>query len=372
MSVAQDAPGTNLTDRLRERIRREGPISFHDWMETALYDERDGYYCRPDFARQGRAGDYRTAPETSALFAATFANYFAKAYFDFGAPHRWTIVEAGAGSGEFARGVLTSLQTCFPKVFEATRYLMDEVSRATRAKAHARLEQFSDRVEFRRLYEISEPLAEAIIFSNELIDAFPVHRVIGRGDGLRELCVGTDEIDNFVWVECELNSRVAEYCKRINLHLTEGQVYEINLEAGDFVSRAASLLKRGLLIMVDYGASRHELISRYEGTLRAFRRHQFIDDVLANPGGQDLTTTVDWTQLQEAGAVYGLEQLRFERLDQFLLNEGLLETHSTMANQLGKPADVVNLQLGAREMIRPDGLASSFQVLIQRKERSQP
>ena len=368
MSTAQDAPGTNLTDRLRERIRREGPVSFHDWMETALYDERDGYYCRPDFVRQGRSGDYRTAPETSALFAATFANYFAKSYFDFGVPRRWTIVEAGAGSGDFARGVLTSLQTCFPKVFEATRYLIDEVSSATRAKAHARLEQFSDRVEFRRFCEISEPFAEAIIFSNELIDAFPVHRVISRGDGLRELCVGIDETENFVWVECELDSRVAEYCKGIGLRLAQGQIYEINLEAREFVSRASSLLKRGLLITVDYGASRHELINRYEGTLRAFRKHQFVDDVLANPGVQDLTTTVDWTQLQEAGALYGLQQLRFERLDQFLLNEGLLETLPTMASQLGKPADVVNLQLGAREMIRPDGLAASFQVLIQRKE----
>ena len=371
MSTARDAPGTNLTDRLRERIRREGPISFHNWLETALYDERDGYYCRPDFVRQGRAGDYRTAPETSPLFAATFANYFAKSYFDFGAPRRWTIVEAGAGGGQFARGVLTTLQTCFPKVFKATRYLIDDVSPDARAKARARLEQFSDRVEFRRLYEISEPLAEAIIFSNELIDAFPVHRVIRRHDTLRELCVGIDEIDNFVWVECELDSRVAEYCKGIDLLLAEGQVYEINLEAGDFVSRAAFLIKRGLLITVDYGASRHELINRFTGTLRAFRKHQFVDDVLANPGAQDLTTTVDWTQLQEAGALYGLEQLRFERLDQFLLNEGLLETLSTMANQLGKPADVVNLQLGAREMIRPDGLAASFQVLIQRKERFQ-
>jgi len=367
MSSDRGASGNNLALRLCERINREGPISFHDWMEAALYDEHEGYYCRPDLVRQGRSGDYRTAPETSALFAATFANYFAKSFFEFGAPRQWNIVEAGAGSGQFARGVLTTLQTCFPKVFDATRYLIDEVSRETRAKAGMYLEQFSDHVEFRRLCEITEPLGDAIIFSNELIDAFPVHRVIRRGDTLRELCVGINETADFAWVECELNSRAADYCKRINLRLAEGQVYEINLAAEQFVSGAASLLKRGLLITVDYGASRRELINRVEGTLRAFRKHQFVDDVLADPGAHDLTTTVDWTQMQEAGALYGLEQLRFERLDQFLLNEGLLEGLATMINQLGKPADVVNLHLGAREMIRPDGLAASFQVLVQRK-----
>jgi len=69
----------SLEARLRERIQREGPISFYEWMKSALYDERDGYYsgARP---RQGRTGDYRTAPETSPLFAATFATYFTKLF----------------------------------------------------------------------------------------------------------------------------------------------------------------------------------------------------------------------------------------------------------------------------------------------------
>src|SRR5947207_2212229 len=96
----------SLADRLRERIRREGPISFYDWMQAALYDESEGYYCRPGRVRQGRSGDYRTAPETSSLFAVTFACYFAKLFAELGSPSQFTIVEAGAGSGQFAEGVL--------------------------------------------------------------------------------------------------------------------------------------------------------------------------------------------------------------------------------------------------------------------------
>src|SRR6185295_12261942 len=106
-----------LADRLCDRIRRDGPISFHDWMQAALYDERNGYYCRPELVRQGRAGDYRTAPEISPLFAATFAQFFVKSYFDLGKPRQLIILEAGAGPGQFARGILTTLQSSAPQVF---------------------------------------------------------------------------------------------------------------------------------------------------------------------------------------------------------------------------------------------------------------
>src|SRR5438105_4159369 len=95
-----------LAERLRARIRREGPISFCDWMRAALYDPIDGYYCQTDRIRQGRAGDYRTAPESSPLFAATFARYFTRLFSELGSPSSWTVFEAGAGSGEFAHGFL--------------------------------------------------------------------------------------------------------------------------------------------------------------------------------------------------------------------------------------------------------------------------
>ena len=80
-----------LADRLRKRIKRAGPITFRDWMNSALYDPEDGYYCRADLQRWGRAGDYRTSPERSPLFAATFARYFASLYEALNAPSRWTI-----------------------------------------------------------------------------------------------------------------------------------------------------------------------------------------------------------------------------------------------------------------------------------------
>lgn len=357
----------SLTKRLRARIERAGPISFRDWMQAALYDESHGYYCGPGRLRQGRGGDYRTAPETSPLFAVTFASYFWKLFAELGSPRSWTIFEAGAGEGEFAYGVLTALKDHHHEVFAATRYVIDEISPATRDRAQARLSEFSEQITFQGLAEIGHPAGAGICFSNELIDAFPVHRVIMRDGRLRELCVGVNA-DQFVWVESEPAQPVSEYCARVELKLSESQIADINLEAEEYVSGAARLFDRGFLITVDYGAERSELLDsrdRFEGTLRAFRRHQMVQNVFASPGEQDLTTTVDWTQIKDAGDRAGLPTIRFERLDQFLLAEELTGVLSEMLSRTPDQVEALRLTTGAREMIMPHGLAASFQVLVQ-------
>ena len=340
----------NLEERLRERIRREGPISFYEWMKAALYDERDGYYCRRDRVRQGRQGDYRTAPEMSPLFGAAFANYFMKSYFDLGAPPSWTIVEIGSGTGDFAHDVLRSLQINFPNVFSATQYIIDEVSADAQSQALSKLAPFKDRLQFRALSELREPLPHALIFSNELFDAFPVHRVIGCDGGVKELRVALSDADEFAWVEAKLDGPVAEYCDQIKLRLAEGQIYEVNLRAEQFLSLAAKSIHEGLVITVDYGAERHELLSdpnRFSGTLRAFRRHQFVDDILSRPGEYDLTTTVDWTQIIEAGQRHGLETLRFQRLHEFLRDEEVLWEVLSAAGFAADPAERFKLNRDA-------------------------
>jgi len=373
----------NLADRLRERIKRAGPISFHDWMQAALYDESEGYYCRRDRIRQGRAGDYRTAPETSPLFAATFAKYFVKLFAELGSPSPFAIVEFGGGSGQFAHGVLTSLRSNHPEVFNAVNYAIEEVSASSREQCTSRLVEFSDRISVRsprvnesRVAEDLLPEGRAfgmarVLFSNELVDAFPVHRVIGRGGKLRELSVGLDASNNFVWAETELSARVAEYCGRINLHLAEDQTFEVNLAADDFARCAASLINSGYLITVDYGAPRNDLLSdpnRFQGTLRTFHRHRLSDDVLSNPGERDLTTTIDWTQMIETGERYGLETIAWQRLDQFLLTQGAMEEIAAAVSTISDQAELFNYNAAARELIMPDGMAASFQVLVQRKD----
>jgi SAM-dependent MidA family methyltransferase len=149
MSQSIDSRAQPLADRLRDRIKQAGPITFHDWMQAALYDEHDGYYRRADRVRQGRTGDYRTAPETSPLFGATFANYFAKSYLDLGRPTSWTIFEIGAGRGDFAHAFLLRCER-FPDVFQATRFLIDEIGDEARRAVEQKLSSFWIELSFDR------------------------------------------------------------------------------------------------------------------------------------------------------------------------------------------------------------------------------
>jgi len=361
-----------LAARLRERIGRAGPITFCDWMEAALYDPIDGYYCRRSRARWGREGDYRTSPERSGLFAATFARYLAKLYDELGRPASWTILEAGAGGGHFAEGLLQTLQHSFPSVFAATSYVIDELSFHSQTLAEQRLRSFGDRVQFRELDDVE--IESGVVFSNELLDAFPVHRVTRNEGQLREFYVTVGEGDTFEWtlgsLPPELLSRIDGYFEELGVPLLEGQVAEVSLQTEEWLRRVADRLQKGYVVSVDYGAESRELYSPEadkRGTLRGFQRHQFVDDLLANPGEHDLTTTVNWDFVKSAGNRLGFRVVEFERQDKFLLSAGFLMELEIQSQNVVE-ADRLRLTATAREMILPHGMAAHFQVLVQKKE----
>ena len=352
---------------LAEEIARKGPVSFHRFMEVALYHPEHGYYQRTDRERWGREGDYRTSPERSQLFASTFARYFARLYEELERPAQWTIVECGAGDGSFGRGLLQTLADQFPATFAATKYVVCEVSQDALRRVRERLVEFGDRVQF------SGDLVPAdIYFSNELLDAFPVHRVVKYAQGLSELYVGVDSTGAFVWTTGPLSTpRLAEFCDAYSVELVQGQIIEINLGIDDWLARVSAELANGFVITVDYGSEALELYDsarRPKGTLRAFSRHSFVDDVLVQPGEYDITSSVNWTQVRTVGEKLGLKVVDFTSQDKFLLQAGLLDELEQQQSGAATEAEKASLTTGAREMILPGGMASSFQVLVQRKD----
>jgi SAM-dependent MidA family methyltransferase len=355
----------SLAERLRELIRREGSITFHDWMRAALYDPSGGYYQRADRKRWGREGDYRTSPERSELFAATFARYFVKLAEEF---DEFTIVECGAGDGRFAAGVLRTLRDQFPSRFASAQYVVYELSDDARRRAQERLSEFGEHVRF-----CSECVSvkSGIYFSNELLDAFPVHRVVMDEGRLSEFYVDVDSDGHFVWSTGPLSTpRLEEFVNAYSIELASRQTIEINLGIDDWFSVVAAKLERGYVVTVDYGAEADELFDpalRPDGTLRGFSRHGFVDDLLAEPGEHDLTTSVNWTQVKAVGEKLGLSVLNFTSQDKFLLNAGLLDQLQYRLDQAETEAEKVSLTTGAREMILPGGMASSFQVLVQKR-----
>jgi SAM-dependent MidA family methyltransferase len=375
IETVQSAP--SLAERLRERIKREGPITFHDWMKAALYDPSDGYYCRVGVKKWGREGDYRTSPERSSLFAATFARYFARLYHDLGRPAQWTIVEVGAGEGHFSSGVLQTLRSYFPEVFGAITYVIDEISSDSRLLAEQRLQPFSDRTQFKRLDEVE--INDGIVFSNELLDAFPVHRIRLTNGQLQEFYVNVGGHEGFEWTIGEPHADYAQYLvehfKNCDVQLAEDQVVEINLGIGQWLRRVAEQMRAGYVVSVDYGAEAEELyssIANPKGTLRGFQQHRFVDDLLARPGEQDLTTTVNWSFVKSEGERLGFEVVKFERQDRFLLGAGLLDQFELESLQCDGEAERLRLSTAARAMILPDGMAAHFQVLVHKKTAQKP
>ncbi len=363
------ADNSTLEMRLRERIMREGPITFRDWMSAALYDPGEGYYCR-DRSRWGREGDYRTNPERSQLFAATFARYFATLYANSAARRHWTVFEAGAGEGHFAEGLLDTLQKFFPSVFAATSYVIDEISPHSRSLAAERLKRFGDQVQFKKLDELES--FSGIVFSNELLDAFPVHRFIRRDGRLLEFYVNASTSGGFEWILDAPSPKVAErfesYLKDGGHDISDEQTVEVNFEIEEWLGLVAEKLSSGYVVTVDYGSEDSSSARENKnGTLRGFRRHQFVDDLLASPGTCDLTTSVDWRFVKAVGSRVGLEVVDFESLDKFLMSAGLLEHLELLSRDIPSEGERLVMSTAAREMILPNGMASSFQVLVQQK-----
>jgi SAM-dependent MidA family methyltransferase len=167
---------------------------------------------------------------------------------------------------------------------------------------------------------------EGCILSNELLDALPFRRVRKRGGALHELLVGLDG-DRFVDIEAEPSSGVRAYFDALGLEPGEGCEAEAGLAARDWTVRAASALKRGYLLSLDYGYEAHELYApwRRRGTLLTFYRHTSGDDPYARVGRQDITASVDFTTLQRAGEQAGLTTLGLTKQADMLSALGALE-----------------------------------------------
>ncbi|MEP6921497.1 MAG: SAM-dependent methyltransferase [bacterium] len=354
---------------MRERIGREGPLSFYAWMKAALYDPDRGYYCSPQRQKWGRAGDYRTSPERSVLFAATFARYFASLYESLGSPVTWSLIEVGAGNGTFAAGVLDTLRRRFPKVYAATTYVIDELSPESQAQAKKKLAEFR-LVAFRQLAEL-DAVPHGIVFSNELLDAFPVHLVTNQKGELEEyfVCVGSS--GDFEWMVAPLSDPALATCiEKMGPEPVAGQIFETSPDIENWLTLVSAKLRDGYLVTVDYGDEASELydpLVRPGGTLRGFREHKIVDDLLAEPGEHDITSSVNWTFVKKIGARLGLDVVEYLKQDRFLLQAGLLEELELRVNEAEGDAERMSLSTSVREMILPHGMASSFQVLVQRK-----
>jgi SAM-dependent MidA family methyltransferase len=346
---------TPLTHILVERIRRNSPLTFAAFMDACLYHPAHGYYARGGSA-QG-SGDYITSPDVGPLFARLLARQFSEMWESLGTPARFQLVECGAGRGRLAAQLLTTVAEHEPEFGRALDLTLVEASAALRARADAA----APRV---RIQELLPPKVTGCIFSNELLDALPVHRVVQRNDGPREIYVDADEYQ-LCEIERPLSSpAVARYLERYGVPLEEGQFAEVNLAALEWLEKAAVALGRGFLLTIDYGHGARELYGpgHRRGTLIAYRGHRAEENWLDAPGEQDLTAHVNFTALEERGKELGLEPLGYTSQASFLLALARACALEEMFSPEHQPTRRELIQL-----IHPEGMGETFKVLIQAK-----
>jgi SAM-dependent MidA family methyltransferase len=329
-------------------------ITFAEHMEQALYGP-GGYYSS-GAAKSGKAGDYFTAPDVGAVFGRLLAEIFRGWREKLGDP--FTLVEAGAGEGRLAGDILKAASFRYAAV-ERSESRREMLKRIPGVEVYPGLD--------------SMPPVEGVIFGNELIDAFPVHRVRMKNGAFEEAYVGagTRPAPTMEW-SSPSTPRLEAYFRRLGITLPDDYETEVNLAMADWLQQTGRVLKKGLLLLIDYGRPAHEYYApeRTRGTLRAFSKHKVTSRFLEP--GVDLTADVDFTSLALDARAVGFVPLAFMEMGTFLLQglQAMSDEQRAMSIRDDSTKDVAaNSSLVAHRsslkyLLHPEGLGGAFHVLV--------
>ncbi|MGH9042784.1 MAG: SAM-dependent methyltransferase [Acidimicrobiia bacterium] len=379
-----------LADRLAERIRRQGPLSFDAWMEAALYDPEGGFFSAGGGA--GRAGsDFITSPEVGGLFGTLVARFLDDQWDRLGAHDPYLVVEAGAGRGRLARAVLNAAPRCSP----ALRYVLVERSAALRRLQSDELALEPAAIALGPAVapepdEAPEPVAglgplatslphlpampfAGVVVANELLDNLPfriVERAAGSwleirvGEGGREVAVAADEA-----LSAEADALVAA------LEVPDGTRLPIQSAMREWLAETASVLRRGTVAVIDYAASAGELVARgQDGWLRTYRAQHRGGSPLEAAGTQDITADVCLEALRRSAARAGLAIVQETSQADWLrsLGVGSLVEEARAAWSARTINDLDALK--ARSLVQeadaltdPDGLGAHTVVILEKR-----
>lgn len=372
-----------LCQSIRQFIQ-ESPqqrITFAEYMSQVLYHPQHGYYTRG--AGIGALGDFATSPHLCADFGETLAEQFLEMWHILDCPNPFHLVEMGAGQGILARDILRYSRDRDGDFYRSLDYIVVE-----RSVAFKQAQQRSFRNAPIRWCTWDDLPIESIVgccFSNELIDAFPVHQFAIESGKLREVYVANAENDReFVEILGEPStSKLAEYLKCNGVEVQnypDGYRSEINLAALDWMETVAKRLQRGYLLTIDYGytADRYYSWGRSQGTIQCYYQHRYHDNPYLYIGNQDITAHVNFTALQHQGEACGLSTLGLTQQGLFLMalawGDRLVKLSNPAAGEKKATArdiaEIMQRRQTLHALIDPMGLGG-FKVLIQEKGLSE-
>jgi SAM-dependent MidA family methyltransferase len=352
-----------------DEIASRGPIPFARFMELCLYHPEWGYYSRGLGGGGGR--DYLTSSGVHRAYGALLARQVQEMWRRAGRPDPFLFVEFGPGEGYFAADFVRAAAGS-GAFASSLRYLMVETSPALRARQKQRLGGRTPiPVSWVSEQELDERRGFAgVMFANEVLDAFPVHRVVGTPDGSREIHVAARD-GRLEEVLLPLSGdALARFMDESGIVPVDGQEVDLNLAAPCWMDWAVGLLQRGYLIVVDYGYEAVDLYrpERGRGTLLAYHRHRINEDFLARPGEQDLTAHIDFSALRRAAEWSGGRFVGLTTQSRFLLALGALDFLQDGADggatETVAPAQRVADREALKELVLPERMGDRFRVLV--------
>jgi SAM-dependent MidA family methyltransferase len=363
-----------LVAAIASEIARNGPIPFVRFMELALYHPQFGYYMRPPepgSERIGWNGDFYTSSDVHPILGQALAKQAAQIDALLGSPDPFTIVEMGPGKGLLAKHLLTHCQEFSTSLSRRLRYVLIECSPAMRGIQEQLLRPWLNSTGTVTWLEDLESLAAdsitGLMLSNELPDAFPVHRVQVADHVLKEIFVDVRDGRFVETLQSPSTLEIEEYLRRLHLELSEGYRTEVNLLAPRWMRRVAESLHRGVVITIDYGHSAEDLYGseRSKGTLLCYSSQMASEDPFVRVGLQDMTAHVDFTTLATVGEESGLSVTGFTNQMSFLMGlgvEDMLARFTPESPEFG----------AALHLLKPEGMGRTFKILVQHKGLESP
>jgi len=315
-------------------------LSFRDFMEEAVRE----YYNSERALR-----DFFTAPHLDEAFGKAVGEFILTYLGEFEKP---VLLELGAGTGLFARDLLSYLREGFPDLFSRLTFCIYEGSERLKEKQKSLLADFGNVTWVDEIPEI-----EGIVISNEFFDALPVHVVREE----KELFV---EENKLLWLELT-NTEVKEFLRRMNYENLR-QVVEVPLDAIRFLEELSRKLT-GYNLVIDYGYTSEELYRYPEGTIMGYREHktvQSLEEIVKLKGKIDITAHVNFSALMEYGRGFGLEPILLQTQRDFLLHvPGFLSELERLSWE-ENPESIERLSRLKTMLI---SMGDRFRVLLQRK-----
>ena len=357
---------TPLAAILAERIRSHGPITFAEYMEAYLYHPEYGYYSKTD---QRSRQDYFTSVDARPLFGRLLARQLHEMWTQLGSPSAFSLIEAGAGTGELAAQILDFAAVEWSNFYEALQYVGVERSESRRIAQSKVLATHVAGGHASSAADMPGEISCGCIFSNELLDAMPVHRVMQESGDLREVYVGLEDAGFCEQLGPLSTPDLSRYFIEQGVALRDEQHAEVCLEATNWIEGAGRRLHRGFVLTIDYGHEARELYDErhMRGTILAYEKHRASEDYFRAPGQQDLTAHVNFSAVDLWGQRAGLKRTGFTSQTNFLLALARSSNFEDLQSEHTDQNQQARARLLFKTLINPEGMGETFQVLIQHK-----